>query len=319
MEKSRYSRRDAAKKPTDAKIPYYALALITLGFLAVLIAALLSAFSSSRPLFGKCVAVVEIDGVLSTASASPTVFYEGSYGSYDIAKKIEALGSREDVGAVLLVVNSPGGSVVAADEIYGAVDSLEKPTVAYFRETAASGGYLIATPADYIISEPNALTGSIGVILELYDASGLMEIIGVRSTPITSGSMKDMGTPFRNMTAEEAALLGAAVNETFEQFVSTIREKRGDRLNPVLFNEALDGRVLTGRMAKKAGLVDELGSRDDALAKAASLAGIEYSSVSDIPLCEIPTKPKSAGLFDLSSFLGGLEGRGATEISLSYR
>jgi len=319
MNASRYSRKEPEKKSGENKIPYFALALISLGFIAVFVAAVLSVSSATQPLFGKCVAVVEIEGVLTTASTPSTMFSEGTYGSYDIAKKIEALGGREDVGAVLLVVNSPGGSVVAADEIYDAVDSLDKPKVAYFREVAASGGYLISAPADYIISEPNALTGSIGVILELYEVSGLMEKIGVSSTPVKSGEMKDIGSPFRNMTAEEEALLGDAVNETFQQFVSTIREERAGKLNAELFNQALDGRVLTGRMAKKAGLVDELGSRDDALAKAADLGGIEYESVSDIPVCMVATRPQSAGLFDMSSFIDGLKGQGITRVSLNYR
>lgn len=319
MNESKYSRKETEKKSAENKIPYYALALISLGFIAVFVAVLVSVSSSTQPLFGKCVAVVEIDGVLTTASTPSTMFSEGTYGSYDIAKKIESLDSREEVASVLMVVNSPGGSVVAADEIYDAVDALDKPKVAYFREVAASGGYLISAPTDYIISEPNALTGSIGVILEIYEVSGLLQTLGVSSTPVKSGEMKDIGSPFRNMTAQEQALLGDAVNETFQQFVSTVRKDRAGKLNAELFNQALDGRVLTGRMAKKAGLVDELGSRDTALAKAADLGGIEYASVSDIPVCAVSTRPQSAGLFDMSSFIDGLKGQGITQVSLNYR
>lgn len=319
MEEGRYSRKEQGKKQTENRIPYYALALITLGFIAVFIAAIFSISSATQPLFGKCVAVVEINGVLTTESAPSTMFSEGQYGSYEIAKKIEGLDSREDVASMLMIVNSPGGSVVASDEIYDAVDGLQKPKVAYFRETAASGGYLVSAPADYIISEPNALTGSIGVILELYQFTGLLEKVGVTSTPVKSGEMKDIGSTFRNMTPAEEALLGEAVNETFQQFVSTVREQRAGKLNAELFNQALDGRVLTGRMAKKAGLVDELGSRDDALAKAAELGGIDYESVSDIPVCVVATKPQSAGLFDISSFIDGLKTQGITQVSLNYR
>ncbi len=319
MNEQKYPRKEPEKKSGQNKIPYFALALITLGFIVVFAAALLSISSSTEPLFGKCVAVVEIDGTLTTESTPSTVFSEGTYGSYDIAKKIEELDSRDDVGAVLFVVNSPGGSVVAADEIYDAVNNLNKPKVAYFREVAASGGYLISTPADYIISEPNALTGSIGVILETYDVSGILERVGVSSNPIKSGDMKDMGSPFREMTPQEEALLGDAVRETFQQFVSTIKEQRGSKLNTQLFNQALDGRVLTGRMAKKAGLVDELGSRDTALAKAADLGGVEYKSVSEIPICKVETKPQSAGLFSMASFIDSLRGQSGTQISLNYR
>jgi protease-4 len=155
--------------------------------------------------------------------------------------------------------------------------------------------------------------------MELYEVSGLLQTLGVSSTPVKSGEMKDIGSPFRNMTAQEQALLGDAVNETFQQFVSTVRKDRAGKLNAELFNQALDGRVLTGRMAKKAGLVDELGSRDSALAKAADLGGIKYESVSDIPVCAVSTKPQSAGLFDMSSFIDGLKSQGVTQVSLNYR
>jgi len=110
----------------------------------------------------------------------------------------------------------------------------------------------------------------------------------------------------RNMTEEERDLLMAAALESFEDFKSKIKEQRGPKLNIALFNRALDGRVLTGRMALDAGLVDELGSRDDALAKAAELAGIEYETPSDISVCKVRTKPEPAGLFDMSSFLSGI-------------
>ena len=241
---------------------------------------------------------------------------EGSAGSYEISKRIEEINEREDVAAVLFVINSPGGSVVATNEIYRAVNGLEKPKVAYFREVAASGGYYIATPADYIISEPDALTGSIGVIMSTYEMGELLEKIGVREVAIKSGEMKDIGSPFRNMTDEEKELLGAAVQEIFEEFKAVVLEHRGDKINRAMFEEITDGRVLTGRMALRAGLVDAVGSREDALRKAAELGGIEYEG--EVPTCEIDVSGTQTGLFSMNSILGGLEA-GDSGYRVEYR
>lgn len=316
MTERKYSR-TSKEKNEGTKLPYLVLAFFSLGFIALVAIALVSIMLDG-PFMGQCVAVVELNGVITTESIPTSMFSEGSYGSYELSRKIYALNEREEISAVLLVVNSPGGSVVASDEIYRAVDSLDKPTVAYFREVAASGGYYVSTPADYIISEPNALTGSIGTIMYLMEFSELADNIGVKEITVTSGEMKDIGNPLRNMTEEEHALLYELVMESFQDFKSKITTHRGDKLNYPYFNEILDGRVLSGRMALKAGLVDELGSREDALMIAADLAGLEYESVSDIETCVIRTAPESAGLFDMHSFLDGIFAKD-TSPSLQYR
>ena len=295
---------------------YIMVAFISLGFIFLMIFGLVSLSAGTKNPFGKCVGVVEINGEITTADATQSLFSEGSAGSYEISKRIEKINEREDVAAVLFVINSPGGSVVGTNEIYRAVDGLEKPKVAYFREVAASGGYYIATPADYIISEPDALTGSIGVIMSTYEISGLLEKIGVSEVVIKSGEMKDIGTPFRNMTDEEKALLGAAVQEIFEEFKGVVIEHRGDRLNREMFEEITDGRVLTGRMALRAGLVDAVGSRDDALKKAAELGGMEYED--DVPVCEIDVSGAQGGLFSMGGLLRGL-GEETTGYRVEYR
>jgi protease-4 len=214
------------------------------------------------------------------------------------------------------VINSPGGSVVGTNEIYRAINGLDKPKVAYFREVAASGGYYIATPADYIISEPNALTGSIGVIMSTYEVGELFQKLGINEVVIKSGEMKDIGSPFRNMTDAEKALLGEAVQEIFAEFKGVILEHRGDKINRAMFDEITDGRVLTGRMALDAGLVDALGSREDALRKAAELGGMEYDG--DVPTCEIDVSGTQAGLFSADSLLGRAGANGAG-YSVEYR
>ncbi len=316
MTERNYSRTSKENKE-GTKLPYLVLAFFTLGFIALVVIALVS-IAFEGPFMGECVAVVELNGEITTESMPASIFSEGTYGSYELSRKIQALNEREEIGAVLLVVNSPGGSVVASDEIYRAVDSLDKPTVAYFREVAASGGYYVSTPADYIISEPNALTGSIGTIMYLTEFSELADKIGVRDIAVKSGEMKDIGNPLRNMTEEEYALLHELVMESFQDFKSRITTHRGDRLKYPYFNEVLDGRVISGRMALQAGLVDELGSREDALMMAADLAGIEYESALDIETCTIRTTPESAGLFDMHSLLDGIFAAD-TMPSLQYR
>lgn len=293
--------RDSGKKK-GSRLPYFVFGFFALGFIALIIIAF-AGLAMNGPLGGDCVAVVEINGAITTDSVPSSMFSEGVYGSYEISRQISSLNDKDEVKSVLLVVNSPGGSIVASDEIYRAVDSLEAPTVAYFREMAASGGYLVSLPSDYIISEPNALTGSIGVIMYLYQFGELADKLGIEEVVIKSGEMKDIGNPMRNMTQEEYALLEEAAMEMFDDFESRVRAQRGERLNNALFAQALDGRVLTGRMALKAGLVDELGSREDALMKAADLGGIEYGSVSDITVCRVRTSPEPAGLFDVGSLM----------------
>ncbi|MFA5412808.1 MAG: signal peptide peptidase SppA [Candidatus Micrarchaeia archaeon] len=296
---------------------YAAVVFLSLGLVFLMVFGLFSLASGTPNPFGKCVAVVEINGLITTEDTPASLFSEGMSGSYEISKRIEGIGKRDDVGAVLFVINSPGGTIVASDEIYRAIDGLEKPRVAYFREVAASGGYYIATPADYIVSEPNALTGSIGVIMTTYDASGLFEKIGVGENNIQSGAMKDMGTPSRNLTEEERAVLGDIVQQAFRQFNSTVIENRGDRLNRAKYNEVLDARVITGRTALEVGLVDAVGSRDDAIRKAAELGGIEYEG--DLPpVCEVDVSGVQPGLLSVSGLLRELT-LGGSGYHLEYR
>ncbi len=317
MAERKYSRNQSIGKKNDKKLPYLVLGFFTVGFLSLLFLAFFSLVASG-PLMGECVAVVEINGEITTQTISPSIFSEGVYGSYEISRKIYELDDDDNIAAVLFVINSPGGSVVGSDEIYRAVDSLDKPTVSYFREVAASGGYYIATPTDYIISEPNALTGSIGTVIYLAEFSELADSIGIKDNIIKSGEMKDIGNPMRNMSEAEHALLQEVILEAFDDFKSKIVDNRGDKLNYPLYNQALDGRVLSGKMAYEAGLVDGLGSRDDALMKAADFAGLEYETVSDINICTVRTAPEPAGLFDMHSLLDGLFAQDSVP-TLQYR
>ena len=248
---------DKSAKKRDNVI-YGTILVLAIGFLVLvgLVFVLSDSFSISG---GKCVAVVNINNPLSIEGSPESLLSSALPSSEEIANKIEELDKREDVGAVVFVINSPGGSVVASREIYTSIVNLSKPKVGYFREVAASGAYYISTPLDYIISDPATLTGSIGVIITFSDLSGLFEKIGYNSTSIKSGELKDIGSSDRPITDKEREIIQAAVDEIFEDFKSIVLKHRGSKLNKAKFEEILDGRVITGKQAKAIGLVDELG------------------------------------------------------------
>ncbi len=243
------------------------IGLVVLG--AVGVYALLVLFPS------QCVAVIKIDGPLTTQGSSGDLFSGRTMGSEELSALIREADSRDDVSAIVLEINSPGGSVVASREIYETVKNSKKPKVSYFREVAASGGYYVAAGSDHIVSNPDAITGSIGVVATYQEMSGLFDLIGINTTTFTSGKHKDMGNPTREITDEEKAIVEAIIEEIFDEFKGVVLENRGDKLDRELFDVALDGRILTGRQAYRTGLVDELGNKQDALDRAAGMAGMD--------------------------------------------
>lgn len=278
---------------------YLTAGLLIIGFLVLV--ALVFMFSGFFPsLFGKCVAVVKISQPLITEGIPSSMFYEGEPSSGDIAKAIEKLENRPDVASVVFVINSPGGSVVATHDVYDAIKNLSKPKVAYFREVAASGGYYIATPTDYIISDPDAITGSIGVIATFADMSGLFEKIGFNVTTVKSGIHKDIGSDVRPMTDEEKKILQDLISEVFSEFKSVVLEHRGDKLNKAKFEEILDGRIVSGRQAKLIGLIDAVGKERDAIKKATELAGMGEG---EPRICEVSTMSEGNQLFNLKGVI----------------
>ena len=301
-------RRRPARPNNTGLIAGTALLLLLAFILLLGLFFVLSSFSSS--LVGKCVAVVDVNMPITIEGSPPSVFGGSGYvGSEELAFIVDDLGRRDDVGAVLFVFNSPGGSVVATREVYDSVKALDKPSVSYFREVAASGAYYIASGTDYIVSDPDALTGSIGVIATFTDLQGLLEKIGVNVTAIKSGPHKDIGSPYRNMTDNETMILQALIDEVYEEFKSIVLENRGKKLDRSKFDQITDGRILSGRQAYKVGLVDQLGTKKDAIMKAAELAGIEADSADDIRLCPVSTAVTDSSLFGLDSLIGGLVAR----------
>src|SRR5215510_11653013 len=191
--------------------------------------------------------------------------------------ELKRFAENPSIKAIVLRIDSPGGGVVPSQEIYDAVQRVRnknnKAVIASMGTVAASGGYYIAAATDRIIANPGTLTGSIGVIMETANVEGLLKKIGVEGIVVKSGKFKDIGSPIRKMSQEEQALLQSVMDDVHKQFIDAVAEGRSLEVSTV---QALaDGRIFTGRQAKEAKLVDELGNLDDAIQLAADLAGIE--------------------------------------------
>lgn len=231
----------------------------------------------------------------------------GGYNLVDLIKaRLQRAAEDDEVKAVLLNVDSPGGEVLAADEIYKAIARFQKeskkPVVAALGSLAASGGYYVSVPCRWIVANEMTITGSIGVIMHAYNYRGLMDKIGLRPEVFKSGKYKDMLSGDKKeseITAEERQMVQDLVNETFARFKEVVAEGRRwaseqNRLGPdpgrpltANWTEYADGRILSGREAHRLGFVDELGNFDVAAARARKLAGVsearlvEYREVYD--------------------------------------
>ncbi len=207
------------------------------------------------------VVVVAIEGIIVDAT--------------DISKELGDLAERDDVKAVVLRINSPGGAVGPSQEIYSEVTRLRntKTVVASMGTVAASGGYYAAAAAEKIVANPGTITGSIGVLVEFVDASELLAKIGIDGYVVKSGKFKDMGSPLRKMDAEERRMLQDLVNDVNGQFIAAVAKGRG--LTEDVVRGMADGRIFTGAQAAGLGLVDQLGDLTDAINLSARLAGIE--------------------------------------------
>lgn len=219
--------------------------------------------------FGDAIAIVRVEGTImsgdSTGVTSDAVSGTVNY-------ELETAAADPNVKAIVLRVDSPGGSVTGSSQIWETINSIEKPVVVSMASMAASGGYYVSAPADYIVARPDTLTGSLGVIMTVYDATELMEKVGVEVIAITSGENKAIGSMFTEMTPEQQAILESLTTESYTEFVRVISEGRGLSTETVM--ALADGRVYSGRQALELGLVDQLGNFDDAIAKAAELGGI---------------------------------------------
>ncbi|MFP4686934.1 MAG: signal peptide peptidase SppA [bacterium] len=240
---------------------------------------------------------------------------------YEIDRQLEQLEQFErqkNIKAVLLEINSPGGLVGPSQELSEAVKRVSeagKPVIASVRSVGASGGYYIASSADTIVSNPGAMVGSIGVIMEFMRVEEMMDKIGIDYEVVKSGQFKDLGSPFREMSGEEREVIGELIIDVYDQFIEHVAKMR-DGLEVESLEDLADGRVFTGRQALEYKLVDVLGSRRDAVELAAKAAGIDRE-----PLLVDPQKNSFGFLKSLSplQMLFELWGRGTdTEFRLLY-
>lgn len=222
------------------------------------------------------VALIDVYGVISDTADG------GVFGATDGAsanRLIEAIreAEKDQVKAILLRINSPGGTAAASQAVYEELMRVRRDgkitIVASMGDVAASGGYYIAAAADHITALPATTTGSIGVIMHLQNVEGLMDKLGIDTRTVQSGPHKDILSPFRQPSAGEQAILQAQVMETYQQFLQAIvagRKMPLEKLRPLA-----DGRIFTGTQAMASGLVDSTGNWRVALRKAADLAGIK--------------------------------------------
>jgi protease-4 len=204
----------------------------------------------------------------------------------DDRKLLEAIdkAARSDsVRGMLLAVDSPGGTVAGGEGLHAALSRFRvaKPLVAMFGGTAASAGYMIAMPAERVFAREGSVTGSIGVLLQSFDAQEAMRSLGLRSEAITSGPLKDQPSPFRPLTEEGRAALRAVVDDLHAQFVHMVAE--GRRMPEDRVRALADGRIMTGRQALAAGLVDAIGGEPEARAHLAAAHGI----ATDLPMRDL--------------------------------
>lgn len=232
---------------------------------------------------GTKIALVDVDGVLRSERTDGALL--GLPGENPVSlfkEKLDRAAHDGNVRAIVVRIDSPGGSVTASDLMYDELRRFRersgKPIVACMMDVAASGGYYIACAADRIYAHPTTVTGSIGVIVILPNVVGTMEKIGVRANVFKSGALKDAGSPFREMNERDKAVFQGIVSEMYERFLAVVGRGRPN-LSPERIRELADGRVYTAREAREAGLIDEIGTLNDALAAAKTAAGIAGQKV----------------------------------------
>lgn len=215
-------------------------------------------------------------GMIATGDQIGLVRIEGVL--FDVKETLDELRRYQEdpaIRAIVVRIDSPGGAVVPAQEIYSQIQKARtkgKRVVASMGLVAASGGYYIASATEKIVSNPGTITGSIGVIMHLSNVEGLMKKIGVESVTLKSGTLKDSGSPFRKMLPAERRAFQQVLDDIHAQFIEAVATGRGLPVEKV--RAIADGRVFTGRQAKAIGLVDELGDLQDAVKLTATLAGI---------------------------------------------
>jgi protease IV len=227
---------------------------------------------------GSKIAVVNVMGEIVSGSGGFLGSAEAA--SNDLVSQLEQARNDEDVSGVILRLDTPGGSVVASDEVARKVTEVRgagKTVVASMGEVAASGGYFIAAGANEIVANPSTVTGSIGVIMVLLNLQGATGKLGVKPVVIKAGRLKDIGSPFRRMTGKERRIFQRLLDEAHRRFMGVVA--RGRQMTMGKVRRIADGRVLSGEQARDVGLVDKLGDFDDAVAETKRLEQLDEARI----------------------------------------
>ena len=247
---------------------------------------------------GQIVAIVKLDGTITDAMVAPP-----QRGRDNVLSELRRAERDLSVKAVVLRVDSPGGSTAASQALAAQVQRLRqkgKPVVAYFADVAASGGLYVGVAADRIVAEPSTLTGSIGAIITATDLQGLYDRLGVHERVIKSGPYKDILSPNRDLTPEEQVILDGLVRDALDQFVHAVTE--GRHLSEDTVRQLADGRVFSGAQAQQLGLLDELGDFQRAIDLAGQLAGLPGEPQTTL---FAPPPPSLFDVFSGTSPVGG--------------
>ena len=226
------------------------------------------------------VLLLDLSGMLTTAKPSG-IFDELSLPER-IKEELTKAKKDEHVKAVVLRINTPGGTVTASDLVYHELQIFKKerqvPIIASIMDLGTSGGYYVAMAADSILVHPTTITGSIGVIMVTMNAQGLLEKVGVEPTAIVSGPKKAMGSPFRPMSDEELAIFQHVIDYSYERFLSVVEQGRPG-LSKENIRTLADGRIFTAEIARAQGLVDDIGYLDEAIELAKKEAKLDKATV----------------------------------------
>ncbi len=263
----------AISSPQKKRWPWVVLAALA----AVLVcglslsAALIAAVVGRGMPLSPAIAIVRVQGTIMSGPA-PSPWATGAY-SERIIGDLKRAEEDRSVKAIILWINSPGGSVVGSDEVYRALRRVTKPVVALMSEVAASGGYYIACGADYLVANPNTFTGSIGVVAVIPNAAELFDELGIEAVILRSAPRKAEGGLFEKLSPEAREILQRLIDEAFATFVQVVAEGRNMEVERV--RALADGRVYSGQQALELGLIDALGDLEEAIEKAKELGNIE--------------------------------------------
>lgn len=219
---------------------------------------------------------IKITGAI-TSGSEDTLLGGATASAEYISSSIEKADKNPAIKAILLDINSPGGSAVASEEVATSVKKAKKPVVALIRDIGTSGAYWAASSADEIVASPLSITGSVGATASYLQFSGLMEQYGIGYERIVSGEFKDTGAPFRKLNEEESRLLQEMINTTGIYFAQQVKENR--KLNDETLKAVSTARIYTGQQAKELGLIDRLGNMETAKEVIKEKTGVKKVSI----------------------------------------